>query len=172
MKRASQFALFVFVALLAAAAGYLLSAPNRSGVADAGRVLAATLPDLTGTPQTIGQWQGKVLVINFWATWCAPCLEEIPHFVRLQRRLGERGLQIVGVAIDDSDKVRTFAKQQQMNYPIVIGQLAAIELSKAAGNEGAALPYTLVLDRSGRVVSRHFGGLDESTLEPIVLELL
>jgi thiol-disulfide isomerase/thioredoxin len=172
MSRAAQVTLFVVVALLAGVTGHLLGTSNRPGVADAESILAATLPDLAGTPQTIGNWKGKVLVVNFWATWCLPCLEEIPHFVRMQRRLGGRGLQFVGIAIDDRDKVRAFARAHEINYPIVVGQLAAIELSKVAGNKRGGLPYTLVLDRSGHVFSQHYGGLSEETLGPIVANLL
>jgi len=172
VSRAGQITLFVLVALLAGVTGYLLSAPDRPGEADATSILAATLPDLSDTPQTIGNWKGKVLVINFWATWCSPCLKEIPHFVRMQRRLGGRGLQFVGIAIDDRDKVQAFVRKHEINYPIMFGQLDAIELSKLAGNKRGGLPYTLVLDRSGEVVSQHYGGLDEEALEPIIAKLL
>jgi len=172
MTRSVQISLLVVVMLTAAIAGYLLSVPSRLGEVDASRVLEATLPDLSGTPRKIGNWKGKVLVINFWATWCPPCLEEIPHFVRLQRQLGEQGLQFVGIAIDEYDKVEAYARRNAINYPIMIGQLDAIELSKTAGNKAGGLPYTLVLDRSGRVISQHYGGLTEQTLKPIVAKLL
>ena len=172
MNRTVQILLFVAVMLAAGTGGFMLSAPHRTGPVDAGQLLDATLPDLSGAPQKIGNWKGKVLVINFWATWCPPCLEEIPHFVRLQRQLGEQGLQFIGVAIDEPDKVRTFAQQNAINYPVMIGQLDAIELSKSAGNTAGGLPYTLILDRSGRVVSQHSGGLTEEILRPIFAELL
>ena len=172
MTRAVQVLLLVIVVLTAGIAGYLLSPPNRLGEVDASHVLAATLPDLAGVPQSIGSWKGKVLVINFWATWCPPCLEEIPLFVRLQRQMREQGLQFVGIAIDEPDKVRAFARDNAINYPIMIGQLDAIELSRTAGNEGGGLPYTLILDRSGRVISQHYGGLTERELKPIIAELL
>jgi len=172
MTHTARIVFLVTVMAAAGIAGYLLSAPNRFGEVDASRVLAATLPDLSGAPRTIGSWKGKVLVINFWATWCAPCLEEIPHFVRLQRQLGEQGLQFVGIAIDEPDKVAAYARRNAMNYPIMVGQFDAIELSKTAGNKAGGLPYTLVLDRSGRVISQHYGGLTEQTLKPIIAELL
>jgi len=172
MRRSLRLALFVIVGLLAGGTGYWLSAPDRPGAADAERILAASLPDLSKKPQAIGNWVGKVLVVNFWATWCAPCREEIPHFVRMQSRLGARGLQFIGVAIDNHDKVRSFAADFGINYPILVGQLDAMELSKLAGNKRGGLPYTLVLDRSGDVVSQHYGALSEETLEPIVEKLL
>jgi thiol-disulfide isomerase/thioredoxin len=172
MSRAVQILLFVSVMMVAGVGGYLLSAPSRPGAVDTGPMLQASLPDLSGAPQQIGNWKGKVLVVNFWATWCPPCLEEIPHFVRMQERFGGQGLQFVGIAIDEADKVRAFARKQQINYPIMIGQMDAIELSKTAGNKAGGLPYTLVLDRSGAVVSQHYGGLDEQILLPIIDELL
>jgi len=172
---AGRIGLFAFVAFLGGVTGYLISAPDRSSAVadiDVSGILNATLPDLTGKPRTIGDWRGKVLVINFWATWCSPCLEEIPHFVRLQRRFGDRGLQFVGIAVEDRKKVHAFAREHEINYPVLIGQLSASKLSIAAGNRRGGLPHTLVLDRSGQVISQHFGGLSEKTLEPIIKKLL
>ena len=172
MNRAFQILLFVSVMLVAGVGGYLLSAPPRPGAVDTEPMLEAALPDLSGVSRQIGHWKGKVLVVNFWATWCPPCLEEIPHFVRLQERFGDQGLQFVGIAIDEVDKVRAFARKYAINYPIMIGQADAIELSRTAGNKAGGLPYTLILDRSGEVVSQHYGGLDEQTLVPIFEKLL
>ena len=172
MIRSLQISLFVGLTVLAGIAGYRLSVPDRVADVDVSRVLAATLPDLEGAQQSIAIWKGKVLVVNFWATWCPPCLEEIPIFVRLQQQMGPQGLQFVGVAIDEPAKVVDFARRNAINYPILIGQLDAIELSKTAGNERGGLPYTLVLDRSGRVVSQHYGALTEQELVPIIAEML
>ncbi|UCD67227.1 MAG: TlpA family protein disulfide reductase [Betaproteobacteria bacterium] len=172
MIRALGISLFVGLALLAGIAGYRLTAPHGFSQVDASGVLKATLPDLEGVPQTISRWKGHVLVVNFWATWCPPCLEEIPVFVRLQRQMGGQGLQFLGIAIDERDRVVNFARRNGINYPIMIGQLDAIELSKTAGNQRGGLPYTLVLDRSGRVVSQHYGALTEQALVAIVAELL
>ena len=172
MIRLLQISLFVAITLLAGIAGYRLSVPDRVSKVDASAVLATRLPDLQGVQQSISRWQGKVLVVNFWATWCPPCLEEIPIFVRLQQQMGARGLQFVGIAIDERDKVVNFARRNGINYPIMIGQLDAIELSNTAGNQRGGLPYTLVLDRSGEVVSQHYGALTEQELVTIVSELL
>lgn len=172
MSRGIQVLLFSVVVVVAASAGFMLSAFDRPGQVDTTRLSTTALPDLSGMPQSIDQWKGKVLVINFWATWCPPCLEEIPHFVRMQSRLGPQGLQFFGIAIDDADKVKRFVVEQGINYPVVIGQIDALELSRSAGNTRGGLPYTLVLDRSGRVVSQHYGGLNEETLIPIVSKLL
>jgi len=172
MSRSVQVLLFVVVTLAAAVGGYLISGPSRTGQVDADRVLGASFPDLSGETQMIGNWKGKVLVVNFWATWCPPCLEEIPMFVRLQRQLGQQGLQFVGIAVDQEDKVAQFVAKNAVNYPIMIGQLDAIKIAESAGNERGGLPYTLVFDRRGRVVSRHYGGLTEQELRPIIQKLL
>jgi len=136
------------------------------------QVYAAPLADLTGGAQTLGQWQGQVLVVNFWATWCAPCREEIPGFVRMQERYGPRGLQFVGVAIDQPDKVAEFSREFHINYPLLMGGLETLELMRQAGNRAGVLPYTLVIARDGKLVSREPGGLKESRLERIIQPLL
>ena len=122
--------------------------------------------------QAIGQWKGKVLVVNFWATWCAPCREEMPEFVKAQRELGEKGLQFVGIAIDQPDKVQEFAAEIGLNYPTLIGGYGAIELSKTLGNRLGALPFTIIVDRSGRVAHTQLGPLRDETLRSIVGHLL
>ncbi len=172
MKRPAQLALFAVVAALSLAAGFMLSPGLRPGPVDVSAVFAARLPDLSGQPQPIEQWRGKVLVVNFWATWCPPCLEEIPEFVRMQARLGDQGLQFVGIAIDRPDSVAAFARSHRINYPILLGDLAAMHLAKAAGNERGGLPFTLVIDRDGAVLSQHYGGLTEDALLPIVMKAL
>lgn len=93
-------------------------------------------------------------------------------FVRLQRKMGQEGLQFVGIAVDQHDKVAQFVAKHGINYPIVIGQLDAIKLAESAGNESGGLPYTLVFDRQGRVVNRLYGGLTEQKLKPMIEKLL
>ena len=135
-------------------------------------LLAARLPDLKGENQALESWRGRVLVINFWATWCAPCREEIPEFVRMQERYRGQGLQFVGIAIDQPQKVADFARELGINYPILIGGLDTLALMREAGNRAGVLPFTLVLNRQGTVASRHPGGLKESKLEAIIRPLL
>ena len=144
--------------------------PGSRAVAE--RVFAARLADLTGGAPTLEQWRGRVLVVNFWATWCAPCREEIPVFVKLQERYGSRGLQFVGIAFDQPDKVAEFAREFRINYPLLLGGLETMELLRQAGNRAGVLPYTLVIDRSGNLVSREPGGLKETRLEGLVHPLL
>jgi thiol-disulfide isomerase/thioredoxin len=141
-------------------------------VPDAAALLALSLPDTQGTPQSVRQWRGKVLVVNFWATWCGPCREEMPEFVRAQRELGPRGLQIVGIAVDQPDKVAQFAKELGLNYPALIGGYDAVDISIPLGNRLAALPFTVILDREGRVAHTQLGPIKPSQLRSIVGNLL
>ena len=139
---------------------------------DASTLLAVSLPDTAGAQQSLEQWRGKVLVVNFWATWCAPCREEMPEFVRAQSEFGSKGLQFVGIAVDQVDKVDDFARELKVNYPLLIGGYGAIELSKTLGNRLVALPFTIVVDRQGRVAHTQLGPLKPDQLRSIVTKLL
>lgn len=139
---------------------------------DARPLLTLSLPDTAGREQSLGQWKGKVLVVNFWATWCAPCREEMPEFVKAQRELGPKGLQFVGIAIDQRDKVVEFVQELDVNYPALIGGFDAMELSRAMGNSLMALPFTVIVDRDGRVAHTQLGPLKPAQLRAIVGNLL
>jgi len=168
MTRAWQTAWFLGVALIAALAGYFLNPLTREPKVDTGALMATSLPDMQGQRRQIGEWRGKVLVVNFWATWCPPCLKEVPELVRLQGRLGSNDLQIIGIAVDSETNVRQFAQTHPINYPVLIGNAGAIELSRLAGNARGGLPYTIVLDRKGRALRLFHGDLTEATLAPFV----
>ena len=131
-----------------------------------------TLPDMDGTPRDVSEWDGRLLVINFWATWCAPCRHEIPFFVELQTLYGERGLQFVGIAIDDPVLINGFAEEVGMNYPCLHGQLNAMEISKQYGNSVGGLPFTVVVDRSGQIVARKNGPFERDEIDSLLLEYL
>ena len=122
--------------------------------------MLAALPDLAGQSQPLSQWKGRILVVNFWATWCAPCREEIPALIEVQNSLGPKGLQIVGIAIDQAERVKPYAAEMRINYPILIGELDAMDLAQQAGNQLGGLPFTVILDRSGKPVRTELGGLE------------
>jgi len=149
-------------------------AKQAEGIPDKGgqALLAAAFPDLEGREQPLSQWKGKVLVVNFWATWCEPCKKEIPEFVKIQAKYLEKGVRFVGIALDDQEKVRAMSLELGINYPVLIAPISAIEISREAGNDKSALPFTAILDRSGKVVSGKLGGLDEAKLEAIISPLI
>jgi thiol-disulfide isomerase/thioredoxin len=110
------------------------------------------LKDLDGRTHTLAEWRGKVVVLNFWATWCPPCREEMPEFVRLQQELGGQGLQFVGVAIDEPEEVQAFLKETPVNYPMLIGDDKAPAWADSLGNSVSGLPFSVVFDRNGKKV--------------------
>jgi thiol-disulfide isomerase/thioredoxin len=113
-----------------------------------------------------------VIVANFWATWCVPCREEMPHFVKMQEQYGKRGLTFVGIAIDKPERVSRFAAEIGVNYPLLVGDMSVFELARKAGNLGDLLPYTVIFDRTGKIVARRAGIYTEASLAPIVEKLL
>jgi thiol-disulfide isomerase/thioredoxin len=171
-------ALFIgTLAVLFAGAGYLFyqwraGARPPDAAATGQLVLAAKFMGLDDQPQALAQWRGKVLVVNFWATWCGPCREEIPGFIRFQDQYGPRGVQIVGLAIDQKERVAPYAKDIGINYPVLVGGLESMDFARQVGNWRGVLPFTLVLDRQGKVVSTEVGILKPEKLEVLLKPLL
>lgn len=176
MNNTTRFIVFLGIAAFALAGGYFarLWLTDAQPAKDPAQVLLATqLPDLEGQRQGLGQWQGKVLVVNFWATWCPPCLKEIPEFVRMQDSYGAQGLQFIGIAIDDQAKVEAFVTSHRVNYPILMaGGADGLTLARDAGNRLGGLPFTVIIDRQGRTARVELGVLDEKKLLPMVKNLL
>jgi thiol-disulfide isomerase/thioredoxin len=171
MRRWGSWVGIALAGVLALGAGLFLGARG-THAEDPSALLALSLPDTAGTPQSLAQWRGKVVVVNFWATWCAPCREEMPEFVKAQKEFGPRGLQFVGIAVDDADKVDKFIKDIGLNYPALVGGYSAIDLSKSVGNRLAALPFTIIIDRQGNVAHTQLGQLKPDQLRSIVTRLL
>lgn len=128
-----------------------------------------TLKNLEGKTVSLSDFKGKVVILDFWATWCPPCREEIPGFVRLQKQYGKDGLVVVGVSLDeDVSDVKRFTKRLKVNYPIVMGDEEITE--KYWGVQ--YLPTTFVIDTEGKVVSRHVGFTETKTFEGEIKPLL
>lgn len=108
-----------------------------------------SFPDLAGNSRHSSEWKGQVLVVNYWATWCPPCRKEMPLFIETQKRLQERGLQFVGIAIDDPHMVQDFVDVYNINFPVLIGNADAVKLSTRMGNRFESLPFTAIFDREG-----------------------
>lgn len=161
---------FGSVALLAFVAGAALwlgsgrpDPVSASEVAPA-TLYAATFLDAEGRPQALGRYQGKILVLNFWATWCAPCRQEMPAFSKLQKQWKGRGVQFVGIANDDPRHVSRFGKELGIEYPLLTGGEEVNLLSKRLGNRTAVLPHTVIFDRDGRVLEEQVGPYSEAIL--------
>jgi cytochrome c biogenesis protein CcmG, thiol:disulfide interchange protein DsbE len=128
-----------------------------------------TLPQLDGGDLRLSAYRGKVVLLDFWATWCDPCREEIPHFVELQQRYASSGLQIIGVSMDDSsDPVRPFYQQFHMNYPVVMGTAQTGELYGGV----LGLPITFLIGRDGRIYAKHIGATSLEAFEKEIRSLL
>jgi thiol-disulfide isomerase/thioredoxin len=175
VNRRLQAGLFLAVAVIAGTAGFYLSRGNLiSPAADgaAQKLMSASFSDTGGRPQTMSQWRGMVLVVNFWATWCAPCREEIPALMRVQRKYASNGVQFVGIAIDDVSKVRDYAEEMHIDYAVLIGGMETLSVTKNLGNRAQVLPFTVVLDRAGKVAYVHAGALTEVSLDAKLAPLL
>jgi len=173
----------VLLAMIAGAAGFYLyvavfeRTPAEAPPATAARQAAEfappfTLPDLAGTPRSSSEWDGTVRVVNFWATWCPPCIREIPLLVEVQDRFADRGVQVLGIAIDETEAVAEFADGFDFNYPVLIGQEDAMDLANAFVNNFIGLPFTVFADREGRILRVHTGEIHREQIEAILAEML
>lgn len=169
-------ALILLVAILGAAGGFLAGGwikplpssphtnPHALGIGDAAPPVER--PDLDGKPRSLAEWRGKLVLVNFWASWCGPCREEMPLLDRTQQRFAAKGLQIVGIAADSAAATRAFLDAVPVHYPILIddpdkGQ----NLSPMFGNDRDVLPYSVLIGADGRIVARRAGNFTEAKLE-------
>lgn len=164
--------LVIGVALAAGSAGYLAqrsrpapppeaNIPNNAG----GALLALTLPDASGQPQAVAQWKGRVIVMNFWATWCPPCLREIPDFADASRALRDLPVQFVGVGIDRAENVARFAQEKAVPYPLLVGTPETLTHTASLGNAAQALPFTAIFAPDGSLAFVRLGTLKRDELE-------
>lgn len=128
--------------------------------------------DLDGKMRSTTEWANKVLVLNFWATWCPPCIKEIPMFVQLQKQYAAQDLQFIGIAVDSLNNVKQFTTQIQFNYPILVEEQKAIRIAESLGNQNGILPFTIVLDKKGEIISRHLGEFTQEDVEQILLPFI
>ena len=126
---------------------------------------ALTLHDLDGKPHPLSDYRGHRVLLNFWASWCGPCLEEMPTLSHAQEKFGEHGAIVVGIAMDEPDRVRAFLAAHPVSYPILLGQLASPSTSLQLGDSQEMLPYSVLIDANGSVLATHAGVLSPPQLE-------
>lgn len=130
---------------------------------------AFSFPNTEEKTQNISQWQGKTLVINFWATWCQPCLKEIPEFVQLQTQFAAKNVQFIGIAIDELPAVAHFKDAAKMNYPVLVAsEWEGFNLSQQLGNSANTVPYTIVVNPEGQIIYRHAGVVKKEDLLAVI----
>ncbi len=135
-------------------------------------LFAASFPDAEGKQQSMSQWRGKVLVVNFWASWCGPCREEMPMLDGFQADYGVKDVRIVGISAEDVDHLKAFSEELKVGYQLLAGDFEALALAQALGNDKGILPFTVVVDKNGKIANIMFGMIDKSTLEKALAPLL
>lgn len=178
MKSSRAWLLGAGLALVATVIGYRFVLNNKTAetptmpTAPQTAIFDLVLADVDGKSQSLQQWRGKILVLNYWATWCFPCREEMPGFSRLQAKYQDKGVQFVGISIDEAAKIIEFQKETPVNYPLLIGDMKTMANSAELGNSRQALPFTAVFDRNGQLAMSKLGRWNEADLEPKLLELI
>ncbi len=168
-----QFLILFIVAIVALAGGITVKHYSQTPEQIAVSALPEfTLSDLSGQQHRTSEWRGKILVINFWATWCPPCLKEIPEFIKLQKQYTGQNLQFIGVAIDDDFAVADFIKTTPINYPNLLGQEQGISLAEQLGNAAGVLPFTVIVDPQGQIIHRQHGELSVEKILTVIKPLL
>ncbi|MCK6386184.1 TlpA family protein disulfide reductase [Zoogloea sp.] len=177
MKNKLTIAVAVVAAVAAAAAGVYTArqqhtapsaapaTPSQAQHAALNTLLGLELADADGARQPLAQWKGKILVLNFWATWCPPCRHEIPAFSAMSSKYRDKGVQFVGISIDTASNVRSFQREHQVSYPLLIAEPSVVQLTESLGNAAQGLPFTVIVDKTGVISRVKVGMLSETDLD-------
>ena len=185
MTQRKTILLYAGVALVSLAAGIFTARWLESDKAEQARPLVTaetvgvpeqridfTLQTLDGQTVSLSDWDGKVILLNFWATWCPPCRKEMPDFVELREELEGQPFEVIGIAIDRAEPVQDFIDSIGVDYPILLAELEGLPLMKSYGNLLTTLPYTVIIDRNGKVVQAFRKEVSKDLLKPLIEPLL
>jgi thiol-disulfide isomerase/thioredoxin len=174
MHRSFLIVAAAFVALMAGALFYAARVPVQQATAPAPQAAPAiedfpafTLRDLDGELRDFKDFAGRPRLLNFWATWCAPCRREIPLLKAFQASQGDDGIQVIGIAVDFMDETQRYAESAEFNYPILVGQEDAMAVAESSGLTFNAMPFTMIVSREGQFLGAYLGELHQNQLDDI-----
>jgi len=175
--RSKRSLLIIFASIVAIFAGLLFTVarfaqPVAPETSPSANLFTKTFVDSQGQSQALSQWQGQVLIVNFWASWCPPCREEMPELSILHDRYKSQGLTVLGISTDDVAKMQQYAQEAPVSYPLVAADLDGMELARQMGNDREALPYTVILRRDGSTAATIVGRINPEALEQAIKPLL
>jgi len=168
MKKNKKLAVVAAVAVIFCALGVVFGSKTKAPApvaastavpSPASNLYAQSLNDLAGKPQALAQWKGKPLLVNFWATWCGPCVQEMPELSALANEEAGKRYNIIGVGIDSPSAMSEFATKHNIKYPLLVGGMGGTELSRAFGNTNGGLPFTVLIGADGQVRKTYLGKL-------------
>jgi peroxiredoxin len=147
------------------------AAPASANMPAAQQLLALSLADSHGQKQALSQWKGKFLIVNFWATWCAPCVQEMPELSSLQGELTGKNIQLLGLGIDSPSNISEFADKYKISYPLLAAGMEGSELSRQLGNDKGGLPFTVLISADGKIAKTYVGRLKMDELRADISKL-
>jgi thiol-disulfide isomerase/thioredoxin len=146
-------------------------APATATAAPANTLFAQSLNDLAGKPQPLAQWKGKPLLVNFWASWCAPCVAEMPELSALAVKDGGKRFNVIGIGIDSPSNLVQFTKKVKIAYPLYVGGMGGTDMARALGNPSGGLPFTVLIGADGQVRKTYLGKLKFDQLQADLAKL-
>ena len=184
MTRTQSILLYTGVALLSLAVGILTAQWLSKGYTEKPAYVSSkpvdvpemrvdfTLQGLDSKTRSLSEWDGKVILLNFWATWCPPCRKEMPDFIELREELDGQPFEVIGVAIDRAEPVQDFVDEIGVNYPILLAELEGLKIMLAYGNQLTTLPYSVLIDQSGKVVEAYRTEINKQQMLDVIQPLL